>query len=126
PALRRSGGASSLRRRSRSEDADPMVGLLLGLFREVLRSDKAPPVPLLKALFATLAHAGRFGEPLWACLRVMAEVAGDHDEVLAEVLASYLERRAGRPAGGGRGLTTEGRRAGGSDGHLIGREARTR
>src|SRR5262249_39166051 len=85
-------------------NADDITGRLLDVVGELLRSDEALPVPVQRVFFAALAGTGKFQEPVTTCLQVMAEVAGDYDEVLVQELRAHRERRrdAQRAAGEGK------------------------
>jgi hypothetical protein len=75
---------------------------LAKLLSTLLAIKGALPLPEQKVLLAALAHSGLFEEPVRTLLLVAAEVDGDEDEFLPDLLHDYLEwrRRAQRAADG--------------------------
>jgi hypothetical protein len=68
----------------------------------LVESEEELTVAQQTTFLAGLAHSSRFAVPVKACLLAAAELAGDEDEVLLELLHEYLEwrRRAQRAADG--------------------------
>jgi hypothetical protein len=75
---------------------------LLDVICMLLTADAKLPLPQQQVFLAGLAYSGRFDEPVRECLLTAAEVAGDEDEVLLELLHDHLawRRRAQGEAAG--------------------------
>jgi hypothetical protein len=71
--------------------SEPLSKILLTALECLL--DSNGDLLLQRIFLASLAHTDKFSTAANACLLAAAEVTGDDDEILPEVLADYLAQR---------------------------------
>lgn len=73
--------------------SEPLSRVVTGFLRVLLQSPKELTLAQQRVLLAGLAYSGHFEDPVRSLLLTAAEVAGDIDEIVVEMLHDHLQWR---------------------------------